>query len=323
MLNFLAACDDYAFLSTILFAKRILEFICIAVPIMLILMSAIEVGKVVLNPDPKTIKSVMTRTVHKVIASVAVFFVPVLVSLLMNMLGNVNFNATSCWTNANNETIAAYKAAREVEEQAEQEKRDAEKKAAEDERKIVEATREAARQENEKKAEEAAKNASKNSTGTASQKAARLIEVAQQEYNKHLPDSPNSITRAYGSIGGTYGYAWCAAFVWYCSNESGVYPSEVNKKTAAVSEYINYFKSGDMGNRYELSKAAGGSYVPKMGDYIFFSNSHSQGAPSHIGLVKGISGDKVLIIDGNCSNTVCDRSLYLNDGYIIGYGVWE
>ena len=326
MINFLAACNDYAFLSTVLLIKRLLEYICIGVPIILIIMAAVEVSRVVLNPDQKVIKSVMTKTIHKVIASVAVFFVPTFVSIFLNLLGTTNFTATECWKNANNEKIAAYKAAREAEEEAEQEKRDAEKKAAEDERKIVAATREAARQENEKAAEEARK-ASENSTGTATEKAARLIQVAQEEYNKHLPDSPNSITRAYGPIGGYgsggYDYPWCAAFVWYCSKESGVYPEEVTLKSAAVNGYMGYFKSGKDGNRYETSKGYGGNYVPKMGDYIFFSGSHNPSNGSHIGLVKGVSGDKVLILDGNCSNTVCDRSLDLGDKYIIGYGVWE
>ena len=284
-------------------------------------MAAIEVGKVVVNPDPKVIKSVTVRTTQKVISAVGVFFLPTLVSILASMLGIVNFKATDCWNNANDETIKMFKEAKEIEKQAEQEQKNAEKTKAEDERKIVTATREAARKENEKAAE-AAREASENSSGTATDMAARLIQIAQQEYNSHPGNSPNKYTYAYGSIGG-YGYAWCAAFVWWCSNEAGVYPNKVTLKSASVNAYISYFQNGTNGGHYEKSASYGGNYVPKMGDYIFFSGSHNPSFGSHIGLVKGISNDKVLIIDGNCSRTVCDRSLYLSDGYIIGYGVWE
>lgn len=326
MINFLSACEDYSFLSVILLVKRGLELICIFAPIILILMTSIEIAKIVLNPDSKASKSAISKTIQKVIAAVAIFFIPTVVSLLLEMLGQTDYNATACWSNSNNETIAAYKAAKEAEQEAEQEEIAAEQQAAEDERKTTEALREAAREENAKKAAEAAKKASSGSTGTATELAAKLIQIAQEQADLKPGDSPNKYTYGYGSISG-YGsggfdYPWCAAFVWWCSNEAGVYPTKVSLKTAGVSNYISHFKN-TAGLSYELSAAHGGNYVPKMGDYIFFSDSHMQSSPSHIGLVKGVSGDRVLIIDGNCSNTVCDRSLYLTDGYIIGYGVWE
>lgn len=327
MINFLSACQDFSFLSVVLLVKRLLEIICLAVPIVLILMSSIEVSKIVLNPDAKVTKGVISRVIHKTICAVAVFFLPILINTLLGMLGQTNMTATACWTNANTGTINALKSAKEAEKEAQQEEIASEREAAEQERQTYEALREAAREENAEKAAEAAKKASSNSSGTATEKAARLIQIAQAQADKHPSDSPNEYTRGYGSIGGYpsngYDYPWCAAFVWWCSNEAGVYPAEVNHKTAGVDSYIGYFRNNNEGNRYEPSAAHGGNYVPKMGDYIFFSNEHIQYDGDHIGLVKGVSGDRVLIIDGNCSNTVCDRSLYLTDGYIIGYGVWE
>lgn len=327
MINFLSACQDYSFLSAVLFIKRLLEFICVLVPIALIIMSAVEVSKIVLNPDAKVTKGVISRVTHKTVCSVAVFFLPILINLLLSMVGQSDMTSTACWTNANTGTINALKSAKEAEEEATQEEIAAERASAEQERQTYEALREAAREENAEKAAEAAKKASSNSSGTATEKAARLIQIAQAQADKHPSDSPNEYTRGYGPISGygssVYDYPWCAAFVWWCSNEAGVYPAEVNYKTAGVTSYIGYFRNNSDGNRYEPSAAHGGTYVPKMGDYIFFSNEHIQYDGDHIGLVKGVSGDRVLIIDGNCSNTVCDRSLYLTDGYIIGYGVWE
>lgn len=311
MISILNICQDHSFLSVILLAKRILEIICIIVPIILILMSSIEVSKIVLNPDPKVVKGTTARIIHKMIGGVAVFFVPTLVSLLLNMVGTSDYKATECWTNADTIKIEAYKAAYEAEKEAEKEQISSEKKQADEERKRIETIREEIRKENENK---------------SSALAAKLISIAEEQYNLHPGDSPNKYTYALGKINGYpndgYGYPWCATFVWWCSKEAGVYPTKVSLKSAGVDAYIAHFRNTD-GLRYEKSKAHGGNYTPKMGDYIFFSDSHSQSDGTHIGLVKGVSGDKVLIIDGNCANTVCNRSKYLNDKYIIGYGVWE
>jgi len=322
MTNFLSICTNDGFLSAILFAKRILELVCIFVPIVLILMASIEIGKIVLNPEQKAMKGAVSKLISKMIASVAIFFIPTLVSLLLSLLGRTDFKATDCWINATTERIEAYKVAREAEEEMERQKIAEEKKQAEEERKIVEATREAAREDNEEKAAEAAKNASSNSTGTSTQLAAKLIQVAQNEANSPPTGAPNKYTRGYGALGGSYSYAWCAAFVWWCSNEAGVYPTKVSEKSAGVQAYMEYFKNTS-GVRYEVSQAYGGTYVPKMGDYIFFDWEHLVNGGDHIGLVKGVSGDRVLIIDGNYGNTVADRTAYLSSADIIGYGVWE
>ena len=315
-MNFLDVCTNSGILSTILFIKRLLELICIGVPIILIIMSSIEVSKIVLNPDPKVVKGVTSRVTHKMIAAVGVFFIPGIVSLLLSLIGTTNYADTACWENATNETIAAYREAERIQKEADQEKIDEERRKAEEERRRIEELREAQRQENEENAK-------------YSELAARLIEIAQEEYNNRPKGTPNKFTRAYGAIAGygetVYDWPWCAAFVWYCSKEAGVYPEKVTKKSAGVASYLGYFRSGENGSRYEKSAGYGGNYIPKTGDYIFFSDSHSQNSGSHIGLVKGVNDakDKVLIIDGNCSNTICDRSLYLTDKYIIGYGVWE
>ena len=105
MLLFLAICEDPGILSIILLLKDVFKLICLMVPVLLIIMAAIEITKVVLNPDPKVIKSVTSRTIHKAIASVAVFFLPTLVNLLLNLLNENGYKTTDCWINANNEKI--------------------------------------------------------------------------------------------------------------------------------------------------------------------------------------------------------------------------
>lgn len=328
-MNFLSACTNPGILSVVLYMKRLFEIICIIAPIALIIMATYEVGKIVMNPDQKVSKASITKTTQKFLAAIGVFFVPTFVTVFMKLMNIQNYNQNSCWSNSSVEMIAAYQEAKKFDDEVEKEKRQSEREAAATERSILKAAAEAARQENEKAAEEARK-ASGNSTGNPTELAAKLIQIAQREADSHPPDSPNKYTRGFGAIpgysGNGYGYPWCAAFVWWISNEAGVYNRSngpVTHKTAGVDSYIGYFRNNSDGNRYEPSAAHGGNYVPKMGDYIFFSNEHVQYDGDHIGVVKGVSGDKVYIIDGNCSDTVCDRHKSLNDGYIIGYGVWE
>lgn len=299
MMYFLDVCTDSSFLSVISLAKGIIEIICIIVPILLILMSSIDVGKIVLNPDSKEVKKATSMLIKRFIGAIGVFFIPTIVSVVFGLVGTVNYKTTACWNNANKITIQTYRAAEKAKKEAEQNKLD-----------------------NQKEREEAL-----NSTQGASALAIKMIKIAQREADSHPSDSPNKYTRGFGKINGYpadgYDYPWCAAFVWWVSNEAGVYPVEVGKKTAGVRGYKNYFQSGKNGVRYEVSQAHGGTYVPKMGDYIFFDWQNDPTGADHIGLVKGVSGNSVLIIDGNYSNTVKDRAKYLSSKDIIGYGVWE
>ena len=324
MIYFLDSCQDYSVLSTILFLKNVFEIICFVAPIILIIMAAFEVSRIVFNPDGKVVSNVMTKTIHKFIAAIGIFFVPVLVNLLLNLLDQTNIKASTCWTQANIETINVYKEAAKKEEELEQQKLREEKKRAEDERKIREATREIVRGENEKAAEKA-REASKYSSGLASDAAARFVQIAQNEYNSinhSVPlGRPNKYTNAYG-----YSAAWCAMFVWWCAREAGLWPNKlsIDKGAAAgVLYWRQFFESGRNGTRWERSAHFGGNYRPKMGDIIIFTWSSVVNGHDHIGIVKGISGDRVLIIDGNYGNTIQDRSLPLNNSNIAGYGVWE
>ncbi len=292
------------------------------VPVILIVMTAIEVARIVLNPDAKVVKSAMSRTIQKIIASVAIFFLPLLVNVLLGLLNETKYSNTSCWTNSTNEVIAQYREAQRIQEEAEKAKIADEKQKVETEQKIVEATREAARKDNEKKAAEAAKNASQGSTSVASALGARVVQIAQREYDSidhsRPLGRPNKYTSAF------WPDEWCAMFVWWVSNEAGVYPSRVSLKSAGVCEYRHYFESGSNGVRFEMSEARGGHYIPKMGDYILFIwQGSGDTCGSHIGIVKGVSGDRVMIIDGNNGDTIRDYSRYLNDVNILGYGVWE
>lgn len=82
------------------FLKSVLTIIQWAIPIMLIVMGSIDLGKAVLSSDDKEIKGATSKLVKRAIAAVAVFFVPIIVNLLIGMVGDANAkngSFISCW----------------------------------------------------------------------------------------------------------------------------------------------------------------------------------------------------------------------------------
>ena len=88
--------------------KTVLYILQIGIPIVLVLMGTIDLGKAVLSSDDKAIKESTSRLVKRVIAAVAVFFVFTIVKLIMNIISanavdtgvSGQSNWASCWSNA-------------------------------------------------------------------------------------------------------------------------------------------------------------------------------------------------------------------------------
>lgn len=85
----------------ILILDAVLTVIKIGIPIILILMGTIDLGKAVLSSDDKAIKESTSRLVKRVIAAVAIFFVTTIVELIMGIVAeNADKEAdswSSCW----------------------------------------------------------------------------------------------------------------------------------------------------------------------------------------------------------------------------------
>lgn len=141
-----------------------------------------------------------------------------------------------------------------------------------------------------------------------------IVNVAQGEIG--VSGSPNKYTYWLGSIGGSYSYAWCHAFVSWCANQAGA--GDKVPKTASCASGVSWFKSK---NEWK-SRSSG--YTPKAGDIIYFDYG-SNGTYDHVGIVTSSSGGRVYTIEGNARNTVKVNGGYSN-GYslsntdILGYG---
>ena len=63
----------------------LLPIIQVGIPIILIIMGSIDLGKAVLSSDDKEIKGAVSKLIKRAIAAVAVFFVGTFVSLIMGL----------------------------------------------------------------------------------------------------------------------------------------------------------------------------------------------------------------------------------------------
>lgn len=64
------------------------------------------------------------------------------------------------------------------------------------------------------------------------------------------------------------------------------------------------------------------AYIPSPGDYIYFRwrKAAKDVNVSHVGIVSGVSEDKLTTVEGNAGGAVANRSYALNDDRIVGYG---
>lgn len=86
----------------------IVMIIKIVIPLLLIIMGMVDLGKAVISSDDKAINKSVTTLIKRFIAAVLVFFIPTIVSALFNavtrLTDNTDYNiCVQCITNANGE----------------------------------------------------------------------------------------------------------------------------------------------------------------------------------------------------------------------------
>ena len=135
--------------------------------------------------------------------------------------------------------------------------------------------------------------------------ASRLIEIASTQLG--YVEGPNNDTK-YGTWYGLPNEEWCAMFVSWCANQSGI-STEIIPRYASCTVGRNWFEERGLFKYKE-------EYTPKAGDIIFFL---SDGA-GHTGIVINCDGSRVYTIEGNTSDMCAKRSYDLNWHTITGYG---
>ena len=132
-----------------------------------------------------------------------------------------------------------------------------------------------------------------------------------------IVDVYNSITPLPRGYRVSYTDPWCATFVSACAQVWGltgiVYPE------CGCGPMINLYKQH---GRWMENDA----YVPLPGDIIFYDWDDSgvgdnTGTSDHVGIVIGVSGSKITIIEGNCSDAVKTTYRQVDGRYIRGFGL--
>lgn len=80
--------------------RGVFPIVQIGIPILLIIMGSIDLGKAVMSSDDKEVKGATSRLVKRVIMAVAIFFVVTIVTLVMNLFTKVDdddIEGTSDW----------------------------------------------------------------------------------------------------------------------------------------------------------------------------------------------------------------------------------
>ena len=93
----MSSCNDPGIARLMSAMKNGLTLIQIVVPILLIVMASVNLFKLASNPEDK---KGLTRVKNGFIAAVIVFFIPMIIDILMNVLGT-NTTISSCWNNSN------------------------------------------------------------------------------------------------------------------------------------------------------------------------------------------------------------------------------
>lgn len=118
----------------------------------------------------------------------------------------------------------------------------------------------------------------------------------------------------------TYSAAWCATFVSAIAIECGL-TNIIPVECGCTYMIALYKKLG----RWQENE----NYTPKPGDVIFYDwqdgtdyvATDNKGSPDHVGIVVGISGSIITVVEGNKNDAVAYRTVKLNGRYIRGYGL--
>lgn len=103
ILSFLDAAicsEDNAVGQVVALAKMIVRVLQIAIPIGLIVMGTIDMGKSVITGDEKKIKENQGKFVKRIVSAVIVFLIPLIINVVLNFVVQDSNDWVKCWNDA-------------------------------------------------------------------------------------------------------------------------------------------------------------------------------------------------------------------------------
>lgn len=105
---------------------------------------------------------------------------------------------------------------------------------------------------------------------------------------------------------------WCACFVSWCADQSGLIANGNVPKFSLCSDGVSWFQG--------KNKWQSGGTTPTAGMIIFFDWDHD-GNSDHVGIVEKCEGGRVYTVEGNSGDQVRQRNYAVDYASIMGYGV--
>ena len=100
------ACGGLLFLVRII-RQGVFPILQIGIPIILIVLGTLDLGKAVISSDDKAVKEAQSKLIKRCIYAIAVFFIVTIVNLVLTMVGNIAGDTASgigawrdCWNAA-------------------------------------------------------------------------------------------------------------------------------------------------------------------------------------------------------------------------------
>lgn len=147
MINVMDICNSSTILSVVRIVKVVIRALSIGVPIILLVTCMIDALKNITSNDGEALNKSLKNWVNKIIASVAIFMIPTLISLVISISGENN-DYKKCLENANSNKIEQLKKEEEAIKKAAEDKWQQELNRREAERKRQQEQEEAARRSN-------------------------------------------------------------------------------------------------------------------------------------------------------------------------------
>ena len=106
----------YKTASTWQFVGQLLFILKIMIPIVIIVLGSIDVGKAVISSDDKAVSKAAKTLLRRFIAGICIFFIPVIIKVLFSMISLISddirndyMNCINCLTNPYNDCDTSYK----------------------------------------------------------------------------------------------------------------------------------------------------------------------------------------------------------------------
>ena len=113
---------------------------------------------------------------------------------------------------------------------------------------------------------------------------------------------------------------WCALFVSWCGDQTGLRASGQIPYFSFVSDGVDWFK--DKGQWIDGSKVNSSNYdkliYPGM---IIFFDWEPDGKPNHVGIVTRVSDGNIYTVEGNRGDAVAECSYSADSNKIFGFGI--